>query len=453
MLTSIQAPRKLFRRQKLESLAKMNASGKLGDHRNDQGKGALELRILHFCQHFSTPEGATFTRSYEMMRRLAERGHEVTVVCGSYSVGSTGVKGPFVKSFREGVVDGVRVIEFELPYSNKLSFVRRTIIFLKYALRSSVVACTRKSDCVIVTSPPLTAALPGISARFLKGTPFVLEVYDLWPDFPKQMGVIKSPVILTLISWLERVSYHMADRFVAIAPGIEEGIARRGVARERITMIPNGCDFDVFEHLSEKTSLPIAIEGISASDFVAVYTGTHGIANGLDAILDVAAEIRRRGKGDIKFVLAGEGMLKPVLQKRVLAEDLPVYFLDPMSKTMLAAFLNAVDVGLVVLSDFPVFYNSAAPTKFTDYISAGLPVIMNYPGWLADKVRLSESGFVVAPGDAAAFADALIALADDPDRVREMGYNARALAEAEFDRDMLAERFAAVVEGMQPKLP
>jgi len=407
------------------------------------------LRIIHFQQHFSTPEGATFTRSYEMMRRLVERGHEVTVVCGSFAAGSTGLESPFIKGFREGIVDGIRVVEFDLSYSNKLSFVRRTIMFFRYALRSIVVACTRKSDCVIVTSPPLTAALPGIAARFLRGTPFLLEVYDLWPEFPKRMGVIKNPLILAMAGWLEWVSYHSADRFVAIAPGIEEGIVRRGIDRERITMITNGCDFGVFEHLPEKTPLPIEIEGVSASDFIAVYTGTHGIANGLDVILDVAAEIKRRGRGDIKFVLAGEGMLKPVLQKRALAEELPVYFLDLMPKAKLAAFLSAVDVGLVLLSDFPVFYNSAAPTKFTDYISAGLPVIMNYPGWLADKIRSSESGLIVAPGDIAAFADALIVLADNPDRLREIGFNARALAESEFDRDMLAKRFVAVVEGMQ----
>jgi len=411
------------------------------------------LRVIHFHQHFSTPKGAAVTRSYEMLSRLVERGHEVTVVCGSYSAGNTGLEGPFCKGLREGVVDGIRVLELELPYSNKLSFIRRTIMFLKYALRSTVIACTRKSDCIIVTSPPLTAALPGMAARLLKGTPFVLEVYDLWPDFPRQMGVIKNPAILGLIGWLEWISYRMADRFVAIAPGIEGGIARRGIAREQIAMIPNGCDFGVFEHLSEKTPLPIAIEGVSASDFIAVYTGTHGIANGLDAILDTAAETKRRGRSDIKFVLAGEGMLKPALQKRAQAEDLPEHFLDPMPKTKLATLLGAVDVGLVVLSDFPVFYNSAAPTKFTDYISAGLPVIMNYPGWLADKVIASESGLVVAPGDTAAFADALIAMAEDPDRVRRMGCNARALAEAEFDRDMLAGRFVAVVEGMQRQTP
>ncbi|MCL5886911.1 MAG: glycosyltransferase family 4 protein [Actinobacteria bacterium] len=384
-----------------------------------------------------------------MNRRFVERGHDVTVVCGSYGAGCTGLSGPFIKGRREGMVKGMRIIEFDLMYSNKLSFVDRTIMFLKYAFRATGVALKLKMDCVLVTTPPLTGALPGMAARFLKGTPFVLEVYDLWPDYPKQMGVIKNPVVLTLISWLEWMSYHRAHRLVAIAPGIEDGIARRGIPRDRITMIHNGCDFGLFEYHPEKTPLPFAIEGVSDSDFIALYTGTHGIANGVDAILDAAAEVKRRGRGDIKFVFAGEGMRKAQLQERARAEDLPVFFLDAMPKVQLVKLLTAADVGLVVLSDFPLFYNSAAPTKFTDYIAAGLPVMMNYPGWLGEKIESTDSGLVVPPGDAVAFANGLVALADDPARARAMGANARALAESDFDRDTLTERFATLIESLQ----
>ena len=53
------------------------------------------MKVLYFHQHFSTPRGATGTRSYEMARRLLERGHQVTMVCGTYAGGDTGLAALF----------------------------------------------------------------------------------------------------------------------------------------------------------------------------------------------------------------------------------------------------------------------------------------------------------------------------------------------------------------------
>ncbi len=80
----------------------------------------------------------------------------------------------------------------------------------------------------------------------MRGKPFVFEVRDLWPELPKAMGVITNPVMLWAMGVLEWLSYLSAQRLVGLSPGIVAGIARRGVARERITLIPNGCDLDIF---------------------------------------------------------------------------------------------------------------------------------------------------------------------------------------------------------------
>jgi len=94
------------------------------------------MKVLYFHQHFVTPQGAGGIRSYAMARRLLERGHQVTMVCGSAQGGSTGLSGPFVKGARRGLVDDIDVIELDLAYSNSDGFVKRTSTFLKFALRS-----------------------------------------------------------------------------------------------------------------------------------------------------------------------------------------------------------------------------------------------------------------------------------------------------------------------------
>jgi hypothetical protein len=141
-----------------------------------------------------------------MAKRLIHHGHSVTMVCGTYGGGETGLVNSFTKGKREGYVDGIRIIEFDLAYSNADSFITRTMTFAKFALKSIGLAFTEKYDVLFATTTPLTAGIPGIFARWLRGKRFVFEVRDLWPELPKEMGVIKNPVVLGLMSVLEMAS-------------------------------------------------------------------------------------------------------------------------------------------------------------------------------------------------------------------------------------------------------
>lgn len=401
------------------------------------------MNVLYYHQHFSTPQGSTGTRSYEMARRLLAQGHSVTMVCGSYGGGNTGLAGAYQNGKREGRVAGIQVVEFELPYSNRDSFLRRTLTFLKFAWRSAWLVLRRDYDLVFATTTPLTAGIPGILARWLRGKPFVFEVRDLWPELPKAMGVIRNPLVLGAMSVLEWLSYRSAHRLIGLSPGIVDGIARRGVPRERIALIPNGCDLDIFGVPAE----PWRPEGVGVNDLMAVFTGTHGIANGLDAVLDAAAELKRRGRNDIKLVLIGQGKLKVELQQRAHAEQLDnVIFHDPVNKAKLAGLMAATDVGMQILANVPAFYYGTSPNKFFDYIAAGRPVLNNYPGWLAGIITEHECGYAAPPDDPVAFANALIHAADHRDELRRMGQRARALAQSEYNRDLLAARFVTWLE-------
>jgi glycosyltransferase involved in cell wall biosynthesis len=401
------------------------------------------MKVLYFHQHFSTPEGSAGIRSYEMARALVARGHQVTMVCGSYGVGKTGLTGEFSKGVRRGMVDGIEVIEFELRYTNRDGFVKRATTFFKFAWRSTRVALVERYDLLFATSTPLTAGIPGIVARWLRGSRFVFEVRDLWPELPREMGVIRNPVVLGLMGALEWLSYHSAQRVVGLSPGIVAGITRRGIAAERVTLVPNGCDLDIFSG----TASAWRPEGVAATDLMAVFAGTHGIANGLGAALAAAAELHRRGRQDIKLVLIGDGKLKEGLIEQARAQQLRnVVFCDPVNKTRLAGLMASTDVGLQLLANVPAFYYGTSPNKFFDYIASGLPPLINYPGWLAELVTEHRCGLAVAPDDAAAFADALEHAADHRDELRQMGVRARELARAQFDRALLAGRFVRWLE-------
>lgn len=403
------------------------------------------MRVLYFHQHFVTPKGAGAIRSYAMARKLVERGDSVTMVCGSNTSGTTGLEGGFTGGKRRGVVDGIDVIELDLAYSNNDGFMKRVWTFLAFALRSIWIALTEKYDLVFATTTPLTAGIPGIFARWLRRKPFVFEVRDLWPELPREMGVITNPLVLWAMGVLEWVSYRSADRLIGLSPGIVEGIRKRGVPAERVALIPNGCDLDIFSEQGQSWRP----NGVLDSDLLAVFAGTHGLANGLDAVLDAAKELKERGRDDVKLVLIGGGKLKPALQARAHKESLTnVVFHDPVKKADLAGLMRAADLGMQVLANVPAFYYGTSPNKFFDYIAAGLPVLNNYPGWLADMIEHEQCGFAVAPGDPVAFADALERATNERNSLPAMGERAKDLARCRFDRDILAVQWVDWVAGV-----
>jgi len=403
------------------------------------------VRLLYFHQHFATPQGSSGTRSYEFARALIARGYQVTVVCGAHQL--SGVELPYDDSrgWRRGLVDGIDVISLPLAYSNRDSLFRRGWTFLRFALRSVRLALTLDCDLVFATSTPITAVIPGLAAKWLRGKPFVFEVRDLWPELPRALG-LRNPFLLGGMSLLELLGYRSADACVGLSPGIVEGIRSRADERLPVAMIPNGSDLEVF-HPSKRSQL--TLPGIGPDDFVAGFTGAHGIANGLDALLDVATELKRRGDHRVKLAFIGDGKEKERLAAKATELGLTnCLFFPPVPKTELGAITASLDCGLMVLKDIPAFYRGTSPNKFFDYIAAGIPVVNNYPGWLAGLITEHRCGLVVPPGNASAFADALQRLAADPAERRAMGAAARALAEKEFARPLLADRFIATLEAI-----
>lgn len=402
------------------------------------------MKVIYFAEHFTTPKTGGGVRPYQMAERLLLHGHHVKMVCGGdhklFNLSPTDKKNIY-----RGYIDGIDVIQISLPYSNYDGLAKRAITFLKFAIKAIGIALKEDYDLLFATSTPLTDGLPGIAAKWIRRKKFVFEVRDLWPEIPKAMG-LRNPLFLWGMNILEKRSYHAADGCIGLSPGICEGIKRRSQKGKPIAMVPNGCDLDLFSPSDDK---PDVIPGVKATDIVAVFTGAHGVANGLDAVLDMAKVLKGRGRNDIKMVFVGDGKMKPSLQERADLEGLDCcIFLDHMPKKELNEVMNRADIGLMILANIPAFYYGTSPNKFFDYIASGLPVVNNYPGWLADLINENQCGIAVEPKNPVAFADAIERLADNPILRTEYGKNGRALAEREFARDKLGADFVAFLESI-----
>src|SRR5207247_10084843 len=147
-----------------------------------------------------------------------------------------------------------------------------------------------------------------------------------------------------------------------------------------------GCDVDLFY---ADVALPLPeVPVLTPYAFVATFTGAHGAANGLGAVLDAASELRMLGRSDIFFVFIGDGKEKPALIERAHREKLDnCLFVNPMPKRALAQFLcRRANVGLMILDNVPAFYYGTSPNKFFDYLVSGLLILVNFHVFMAAVV-------------------------------------------------------------------
>ena len=401
------------------------------------------MHVAYIHQHFTTKQGFAGTRSYEMSQRLIHAGHRVTMICGAYAYGGLPV------SSANGVVeldiDGIRVLCVAEPYANPMGYARRALAFWRFARAAERLVRKLDADLVFATSTPLTVGIPGMkSARHL-GVPFVFEVRDRWPELIIAMGAVRNPLVIWYLRRMEQRIYRAASTIVALAPGIRDGICRTGYPADRVVMIPNGSDLDLFR----PDEAPLVDERFGPpGDFRLVFTGAHGVTNGLDAVLDAVAELKRRNEKGLRFVFIGWGQGRERLMARSRRENLGsmISWVSSIPKEELARILPRMNVGLMTLKNVPAFGYSTSPNKFFDYIACGLPVLNNYPGWLADLIREHQCGLVVPPDDPSAFADAVVKLRDHREECCRMGRRGRQLAESRFSRDLLGRMFVRTLE-------
>lgn len=404
------------------------------------------MRILYFHQYFGTPQGKSGIRSYEMSKSLIARGHEVSVVFSRSERRESPIGDRvFKNNVRYGDFEGIRLIELDVPFDSHYGIFKRATVWFNFVFLSLKLVFREKYDLLFATSTPLTIAIPGIVMKwFYPKRKFVFEVRDLWPELPKEMGVIKNNLAIWLLSALEYQAYNKADGFIALSPGIKKGIEKTMSDKSKpISMVPNGSDLDLF---FPKDVSKDVIPGVSKDDFVCIFSGSHGTANGLDAALDAANVLKQKGASNIKLVFVGSGNQKRHLLRRAELERLEnCIFNEPVRKVELVSYLQAADVGLMLLANVPAFYYGTSPNKFFDFISSGLPILNNYPGWLAGMIEEENAGIVIEPENPEAFAEALIEMSQNPN-LQVMGENSRRLAETKFNRFKLADDFCDLLE-------
>jgi glycosyltransferase involved in cell wall biosynthesis len=407
------------------------------------------MHILIIHQAFASFDEPGGTRHYEFARLLAAYGHKVTVIASPVSYITGEPTSPLAsqnpQNMEEERAGGeVLILRARVFTAHHKSFYHRTIAFFSFMLSSFWIGLGVKNvDLVWGTSPPIFQGATAWALARLKNAKFLFEVRDLWPQFAIAVGVLKNPVIIRLTEWLEGFLYHRADQIMVNSPGFIDHIKNLG--GRQVELIPNGADPAMFNPADKGANFRRSHR--LEDRFVALYAGAHGISNDLEVILGAAKKLQdETSASNIQIVLVGDGKEKPVLQQR--AHDVGLNnltFLPSVPKHKIPAVLAGADACIAILKPLDE-YKTTYPNKVFDYMAAGRPVVLAIDGVIRKLVEEAECGMFAEPGNATALEEAVLDLARDPIKCREMGMNGRRYLEANFSREKIGVRLINLLE-------
>jgi glycosyltransferase involved in cell wall biosynthesis len=400
------------------------------------------MRVTYIHQYFTTPEEGGGTRSYEMGKRLVQMGHQVTMVTTRRNSGFAG--------WRVRDVAGIRVHELGVPYSNHMGNARRVLAFLHFALAGSWKAAVVPSDVILATSTPLTVSVPGMLGSLVRRIPMVFEVRDLWPDVPIALGALKSRWAIWLARRLELLVYARSRHIVALAPGMRDDIIAKGVDPTKVSVIPNGCDLELFRadpnaRAQVRERLPELGDGP-----LVVFTGAIGRANGLAYLVDLAAAAKVIDP-DIRFVVVGDGAERAAVEEKARQAGLlsnSTFFLGHLSKIEAARWVVASDMVLCLFAGPRVVWKDAVQNKFFDALAAGKPTASNFEGYQSIIAKEAGIGIILAAGSPCAGAEQLCAALRDEAWRSQVPLRSQRLATGEFSRDALAHKLVQCLDSV-----
>lgn len=399
------------------------------------------MRVLYINQYFRTPKESGSTRSYWVSQELLKTNHQVTMVCHSNQL----LDGNQKEIIKTTIVDGIKVISIKNSYSNCMGSFQRIMSFLKFMFFSTYVVLKEKDvDLVFASSTPLTIAFPALMRKWFRGTKFVFEVRDLWPEAPIQLGFIKNPMIIKFLRRFEKTTYKNASHVIALSPGMQEGVVKY-IPLEKTSMIPNMAKIDKFWPRPVDPAINDQFN-LSQSTFKLVYFGTMGMANGMEYLIEAIQIIEQKQIPNLEFIFMGEGAKKKdLLQLSGQLSHVKVSVLDLQPMDNVSLIVNNSDLSICTFSNIPILKTNS-PNKLFDSLSAGKASIVNSYGWTKDIVENYNCGVYVDPTDATDFVNKLQDLVKDSATLDKMGQNARKLAEDKFDKSYLCKQVTEVLE-------
>jgi len=400
------------------------------------------MKILVVTQYFPPEPGAPSNRLFAFVEAMVKRGHIVTVV-SEFPNYPTGVLRPEDKwrLFRIEDRGTYKIIRtFVLAFARKNN-IKRMLFYLSFALSSFwAILFLKRYDVIMASSPPIFYAFSSMIASKLKGSKFVLDIRDLWPDSALEVEAVSNSRLLKWGGYLERKIYKNALAIFTVSKGMQEKISQRGGINKTYISY-NGSLESILNWTGDVDEFRKA-KGWS-NRIIIMYAGIIGMGQNIPALLP---EIRDIDINNGEFLFIGNGPDKLAIEAYVNEFNMyKIKIMDAIPQVEIAPYLHSADILIVILREND-FFKSAIPSKFFDYMAAGKPIVSNVDGELREIMERYNTGIYFSLTEKGSFGRALNILCNDPGKRQIMGDNGKKLVADKFLRSNLAFEFVKQFE-------
>jgi colanic acid biosynthesis glycosyl transferase WcaI len=399
------------------------------------------MRILFVSQYYPPEIGALAARASELCQFWANAGHEVSVltVFPNYPHGIIPEQYRGKRYVRERE-KGVNIHRTYIKAGHYGGIFNRVLSYFSF-LYSGIWygrKITDPQDIIIASSPPIFVAVIGYALSRIKRLPFIFEVRDLWPESIIQVGGVRNSLIIGILKWLERFLYNRAKYIVVVTESFRTYITAMGQPADKISIIKNGVDIDFFK------PDPSHVQKYDKKAFQVGYVGNHGMAQGLNTLLEAAEILQPRS--NIIFRLVGDGAEKPRLRELARAKELTnIEFLDSVSKQELVHIYMELDVVVVPLRKLELFAG-VIPSKIFEIMAMQKVICLGVPGEVKTLViDKAEAGIFFEPENAGDLARQIVYLIENPVVAKQLGENGREYVCRYYSRKELARQYAQIL--------
>lgn len=403
------------------------------------------MKVLLVSAYFPPETGAAANLFYDLGRKLVQKGQDVTVLTSfpSYHV-VTKIDSYKGSRFMEEQLNGMKVLRVKVPQFPQYIPVGRGLWQFSVAyLFSRALRRIAKHDIALIYSPPLPLGLTGMSLTKQYGTPFILNVQDIFPQSAIDLKLLKNKILVHFFEYLEKRIYYHAKCITVHSSDNKTHVQKAGIDADKVTIIPNWIDTDYLQSgpkqnfFSDKYGLQ--------NKFVVSFAGIIGYSQDIDVILNAAELIREKEK--ILFLIAGDGVEKKrfVLKAKNLGLN-NVLFLPMQFRDVYSLILHSSDICLSTLKEEVL--SSPIPSKILSIMASGKPLIacMNLNSSASKMVEDAQCGFVLPAGDYNGLVDRILRLYNSPELCDNYGRNGRKYCLENFSMDICTNKYIQLFE-------
>ena len=400
------------------------------------------MKILILTQYFPPEVGAAQNRLMNLANGLKKKGAEVTILTAFPNYPSMkiheGYRGRF---YRKESLNGLTVHRCWIYVAGSKSIIPRLLNYFSFVFTSFFIGWIKlgRFDFIICESPPLFLGISGYLLKKLKHAKFIFNVSDLWPESAEKLGLVSNRFLLNISTKLEEFLYRRS----AFISGQTQGIVRNIQSRfpeKKLCWLKNGIDLSYFESVNRVDGKWRSENGYADKEFLVLYAGIIGHAQGLEVILKAAQILR--GEISIRFILMGSGPVKERLT--AMKEDLAlsnVDFYNVVTRDELMQVINDIDAAVIPLLRLELF-RGAIPSKIFEILALKKPILLGVEGEAEELfIQKGRAGLAFIPEDAGDLAEKVRYLAENPGQGKLFGDNGYNFVSREFNWDTIAEDF------------